>query len=864
MSTTFKREVPKDVGEQKDDDKIGVPRKNEASDGWSGEFFRLKGWQSKKQAQQGLAQELQSEITSQLKTLREQRTPPVQRAESLQTDKSLKAGKEFQEYIAALAMYEKLPQRKERPVRPKRPQFQPPENSEPTQGKIKGVSLSPITETNEYQVWMVADNDWQEKDGEWRKAADTRRKTTERLRVACQGYLDHFAKHGTSQQQQAPNIRKRDECQSTLAGLSEEAELDRKEAELTQMLTPPWDSATQMRALTMKAKKDFESLDIEGGENVEPSLNLAEQLGEPGANNSFWVNGKEGQNGGAKKTFIFKPMEEISPLKIVPPFGQAPREIMAGRVADVLNGMLGIDIGMPETQLITVDGKRFPKPPQTGKGFEPPPEGDVVGSLQQFAPTNGSLGSQPKGIRKAVSPECCQDMAVFDTITGNCDRHFGNFLVSGDEQNAKLVPIDHGLTFPEDPLWLSRMGPTQNSLLSLPGSHEKFSDKTIAKLKNLDPETLKQSLQGECSTVDTVHPGIKGKLSDRALDLAKQRAFFLKLACDALTPAAMQTALAENSPTLFPDPLLPDKEFEKAALKAITAAKATQGLLKKFFLMPPDEQTLLTSALRQDGWGDINESGSTFGGNKPMMLAAFAIGLKFPKLPDGSKQDIPPEMKAVFPAAPARLVPHWRKLTEMLGTDKREEMVAKLRALASKFYWPPDVQDKMFGSATDAKGVDQCLDLVMAHDALEKALTLDPEELTEKFNARMLKPKYGWITTSLSYVESSEKEALEKDATVCLEKTDHQGLTEVSARVFALLATEQRNRIDEYRGNVLKVQQALKGGEIEPTEAPTQKALQDLLVRLKEYDGLLKDGNLHSVGEQMKTVFVGEYAKVFG
>ncbi len=843
--------------------------KNQAFDDWSGEFFRLKGWQSKKQAQQGLAQELQLEITQQLKMLREPRTQPKPRAELLQTDKSLKAGKEFQEYIAALAEYEKLPQRKERPVRPvrpKRPQFPPPENSKPTQGETKGESLSPVTETKEYKEWMLADNDWQNKDKEWREAADTRRKTTERLRVACQGYLDHFAKHGKSQQQQEQNIRKRDECQSTLARLSEEAELDRKEAELTQMLTPPWDSATQMRALTMKAKNDFESLDIEDDENVQASLNLAEQLGDPGVNNSFWVNGKGGQKSGATKTFIFKPMEKASPLGIVPPFGQAPREIMAGRVADVLNGMLGIDINMPETQLITVDRKRFPKPPKKGKGFKPPLQGDVVGSLQQFAPTNGSLGSQPKGIRKAVSPQCCQDMAVFDTITGNCDRHFGNFLVSGDEQNAKLVPIDHGLTFPEDPLWLCRMGPTQNSLLSLPGSHEKFSEETIKKLKNFDPETLKQSLQGESSTVDTVHPGIQGKLSDRALDLAKQRAIFLQLACDELTPAAMQTALAENSLTLFPDPLLKDQEFREAAGKAITEAKATQGLLKKFLLMPPDEQTLLTSALGQNGWGSDRELGSTFGGNKVMMLAAFATGLKIPKLPEsgGKNTSIPPEMAAMFPAAPARLVPHWKELVKKLGTDKRDEMVAKLRLLASKFFWPPDVQDRVFGSKDEAKGVDECLSLVMGHAALEEALALGPEALTEQFAARMLEPKYRWVTTSLSYVESSEKGALEKDATDCLEKKDHQGLTEVSARVFALLATEQRNRIDEYRGNMLNVQQALEKGDVKSTEALTQQALQDLLVRLNMYDGLLKNGNLHSVGEQMKTVFVGEYAKVFG
>ena len=854
MSTTLNPQVPQDVG------------KNEAFGEWSAEFFRLKGWQSKKQAQQGLAQELQPEITHQLKMLREQRTQPDQRAQLLQTDKSLKAGQEFQEYIAALAEYEKLPQRKERPVRPKRPQFQPPENSKPTQGGTKGESLSPVTETKEYKEWMLADNDWQNKDKEWREAADTRRKTTERLRVACQGYLNHFAKHGKSQQQQEQNIRKRDECQSTLARLSEEAELDRKEAELTQMLTPPWDSATQMRALTMKAKKDFESLDIEGGENVQPSLNLAEQLGNPGANNSFWVNGKEGQNGGAKKTFIFKPMEETSPLGIVPPFGQAPREIMAGRVADVLNGMLGIDISMPETQLITVDSKRFPKPPQTGKGFKPPLKGDVVGSLQQFAPTNGTLGSQPKGIHKAVSPQCCQDMAVFDTITGNCDRHFGNFLVSGDEQNAKLVPIDHGLTFPEDPVWLSRMGPTQNCLLSLPGSHEKFSDETIRKLKNFDPETLKQSLQGESSTVDTVHPGIKGKLSDRALDLAKQRAIFLQLACDELTPAAMQTALAENSSTLFPDPPLQDQEFREAAGKAITAAKATQGLLKKFFLMPPDEQTLLTSALCQDGWGGDAELGKAFGQNKTMMLVAFATGLKIPKLPKSGNKNtpIPPEMAAVFPKAPPRLVPHWEELVKKLRTDKREEMVAMLRALASKFSWEPSVQEKMFGSKDEAFGVDHCLELVMGDEALEEALARGPEVLTEQFNARMLEPKYRWVTTSLSYVESSEKAGLEKAATDCLEKKDPQGLTEVSARAFALLATEQRNRINEYRGNVLAVQQELKKGEVKPTEQLTEKALQDLLNRLDTYDVWLKDGKLHSVGEQMKTVFVGEYAKVFG
>jgi hypothetical protein len=804
--------------------------KNLAFDDWGGEFFRLKGWHSKKQAQAQLRAEILPEITKQLERLREERRPPEPKATLLANDKSLKAGKEFQAYTSALAEYEKLPAPTPRPVRPT-----PPVRPVMTTGneKTDGETLSPITETKAYKEWAIADQDWVNQDAEWRNGVKQRQEVTSRLRAACQGYLDHFAKHDEKQQRQEQNIRKRDHCQDTLKALDDEKALESKAAVLTKMLTLPWDGETQMQASTIKAELDFHSLDGEGGEEVEaPPLNQVEQLGNPGVNNSFWVN-KKGENGKAK-SFIFKPSEKTSPDELVPEYGQAPREVMAGRVADVLNGMLGIDLGMPETQLINVKKERFPKPKSRKIGFQPPKGENVLGSLQQFAPTNGKLVEQSWAVRAAVPPECCQDMCVFDTITGNLDRHSGNFLVTGDEQTAKLVPIDHGLTFPENGNNLYRLGPAQNSLISLPGSHEKFSDDMIEKIRNIDPETLKASLQNEIKTVNAVHEQTSGVLTDKALDCARQRMIFMQMACDQLTPAALQTAIANNALILFPDPLLEDKKFREVAEKVIEEAAQTQDMLKQFYGLQPEELRILEKQLDRDGWGMINANRSNIVRNKVFLLAALAHGLQSPKVtvPLGEGEVDPKveeAMRQVFPAArsPSE-IPRWEALTAELGTSVPGEVISKLTSIYSDLAWSDKEQKNSFQGST-AKSPLSVLVVVKEHRLIQQAVAQGPQALKQALDTRMLDLKFAAITHALGMMASSEKTDFAQLAEQSRQQDDLPALSDLLTKITQLVVGEMQQQITEIRGNLEAVRKELNEGTLQERDGITKITVEDML-----------------------------------
>lgn len=138
------------------------------------------------------------------------------------------------------------------------------------------------------------------------------------------------------------------------------------------------------------------------------------------------------ESGGANETWLTT-FADGSEGVFKPEYGEYPglrpgidagtyynREVAGSLVAD----LLGFDDLVPKTTFREHYGKK--------------------GSVQEFIPNTKTA----KRVDESLMHDGNEDLAraaVFDYITGNADRHHGNWLL---DQNGKLVLIDNGLSFP--------------------------------------------------------------------------------------------------------------------------------------------------------------------------------------------------------------------------------------------------------------------------------------------------------------------------------------------------------------------------------------------------------------------------------
>lgn len=140
------------------------------------------------------------------------------------------------------------------------------------------------------------------------------------------------------------------------------------------------------------------------------------------------------ENGNPLSKVVVKPLDEMfddpdigAPRINIP---DAPDEGSAREVASyLLDELMGHYAGVPETIEADVAG-----------------HGRAV--VQRFVDNDGEIGMWGAGLDYAGDTDAHR-IAVFDWLTGNLDRHGGNGLVRSDD--GRIVPIDHGLTFPEFP-----------------------------------------------------------------------------------------------------------------------------------------------------------------------------------------------------------------------------------------------------------------------------------------------------------------------------------------------------------------------------------------------------------------------------
>ena len=413
-------------------------------------------------------------------------------------------------------------------------------------------------------------------------------KVIETLRAMARGYLDHYDEHSKSTQSQPQNLRKKMLCENTLAELRKYELRDQVQA----LGNPPWDSPKSMQAASLRAQADFMSMDnapaeVLGGDHVSPA---------------FWVN-RAAEDGNTAKSFIFKPTSVNSGIGI-PSGGETAREAAAGRLGDLLKGATGIDLGVPETHVVALPKERFPADALDKVAKTDP----LVGSLQQFARTDGDLRSQSQAERNKIPATECQKMVMFDVLALNLDRHSGNLLITrGADGKPAITPIDHGQTFPDpgDPSTIgqitTQIGDRFNATLGLPGAHEPFSKEMLEGIERLDPIALKQAMKNEVGDLEKAFPGTGNTISEASIEMSRRSAMFLKLAAPKMSPASVQVALGQNAAELF-DTALTDDAFTARAKEIIATAAGQQVALAAYFCMTKGEQVIMEKTLRDNGW----------------------------------------------------------------------------------------------------------------------------------------------------------------------------------------------------------------------------------------------------------------------
>ena len=413
-----------------------------------------------------------------------------------------------------------------------------------------------------------------------------------KLNAAAKAYLDHYEEHFKFQQVQPKTRQKADACREVL---SELRGYDLRD-QLKQLGDPPWDSEKALKAQELKAMLDLESL---------PSgKRMAEPLNGGTASATFWIN-RDTVSNGQVKSALFKPdLGGEPPVNGFPSGGESVREAMAARTGDVLNGITGINFGMPETNIISLDASRLPE------GTVSDPSKPVEGSVQQFVASKGEMRDQPLDQKAKIPAKDCQKIAILDTITLNMDRHGGNLMIDDSSGTPSLVPIDHGLTFPpaeaRDQL-AKRLGDQHNALLGIPASYEPFSPEMLTAIAAIEPGQMIKALKSERDVVASAHPEAAAKLSDEALEASRRSAMFLKLAAPALSPAVVQIALGQHAAELL-DPSIDADEFTKRAQAAIEEAKSNGGAYAAYFLMSTEEKGRMEAALVTNGWPNEGEN----------------------------------------------------------------------------------------------------------------------------------------------------------------------------------------------------------------------------------------------------------------
>jgi hypothetical protein len=296
---------------------------------------------------------------------------------------------------------------------------------------------------------------------------------------------------------------------------------------------PPWDEAKTDLASELQAQLFFLESAVA---NKQPNYQAPSTSGDGGgASGSWWIERSETTvtddntlKTGQKKRYIFKPAtREAAVMSGLPPGSGAPREVLAKKLDDMMAGA-GFQVGVSPTTLASLDGSSL-------GGDMDPKSGPQLGSMQRLANTSLALGESDTDTIAKVDKRSFDDVAVFDMIFANFDRHAKNVLLEKDDVTGKhkLVPIDHGSSLGDpDVIFANRSSllPPANIMAdpAIPQSLEPLSDETLESLARLDPDEMVREMKKQRSGMELRHPGAKGMIDDAAIDAMAARVRFLK------------------------------------------------------------------------------------------------------------------------------------------------------------------------------------------------------------------------------------------------------------------------------------------------------------------------------------------------
>jgi hypothetical protein len=311
-------------------------------------------------------------------------------------------------------------------------------------------------------------------------------------------------------------------------------------AEYEDLGDPPWDTAKADRASELQAELFFlEGAITQGQPNYEaPGLGS-----DSGASESWWIERQDVSTSGnpeGKKKYIFKPAElEATVLSGLTPGSGAPREVLAKRLDELMAGA-GFDIGVSPTTLASIDAAHL--------GTIDPAKGPMMGSMQQLAPADGELADNIADFvtfSETIDKKNFDDVAVFDMLFANLDRHAKNMLYKTDPDTGKnyLVPIDHGSALPDpEALYASRssIGAGVNIMAhgEMVPAQSPLGAETVEALMRMDADQMVADLKQANADMANRHEATEGMISDAAIDALGARIRFIQAAASEDIPVA--------------------------------------------------------------------------------------------------------------------------------------------------------------------------------------------------------------------------------------------------------------------------------------------------------------------------------------
>lgn len=494
------------------------------------------------------------------------------------------------------------------------------------------------------------------------KLAEDLRGRCESLVRAADAYLSHFATDlSRSQQGEKSSLSKKRYCEEgKLSALQFMIALEFDQVGDPKASPQGWDEAAQMRAATTRAKLNYHQA-YQEAESLKDGGDAA------GMSDALWLQGAEfGQDDAPtssaeaqlalarrKRVAIFKPFEgEVAATgsNDLPGAGAA-KEALASANAKLFAAQTGIDLGVPETNVVAVNRYAIKGGAQSGAALD-----EVVGSAQFNAGASTDIGKLPGAVRSKIDRRDWQKIAMLDIMQLNCDRHEGNLMVKNpDSAKPELVPIDHGGSLPsrkDFPNVKARIGGITtgpngasivNAMLTTPAAYEAFDPELLAKLELLQPAEIEAGMKRQLKAMDQVHKslGASAKVGDDSLHLSKRAMMFMKRAAKHLSPAEIQIALAERGEALFD--AVSDNDFNLVADQVIADFVPLKDAYKEILTGPIDQVMQMADWLKNSGWGTP--------GGEDFMMQNPALALKLYR---AQKVNPNPPLRQAPPAGPKR------------------------------------------------------------------------------------------------------------------------------------------------------------------------------------------------------------------